>query len=275
MEHLHGLARLSSAEKCRNTLPMRIKTAPGDQAAPQIDPAAVANFFNQRAEKAKTIGSLRAVIYQDKHPDLAERRDAAEKALLLPKLDLKTTSRVLDIGCGTGRWTGLLAPEVASYHGTDFAAGLIDLARADHGASLNVRYSVVASDAISLQTLNELYGFDRIVVLGLLIYLNEDDVRETLRRIVAVATPECRLLIREPVAIGERLTIKEHFSDDMEQEYNAIYRTEEELLQLFSETLGKANFHLIDAGYVYDNPQMNNRTDTIQKWYLLDKKGSD
>jgi cyclopropane fatty-acyl-phospholipid synthase-like methyltransferase len=250
---------------------VRIKTKPGEQGAPQIDPAAVERFFCRRAEKAQTVGSLRAVIYQDKHPDLAERRDAAEKALLLPKLELKAHNRLLDIGCGTGRWTGVLAPRVELYHGTDFTAGLIDIARAAYGSAKNVRYSVLPSVSVSLDSLGESRGFDRIIVLGLLIYLNEEDVFETLRRLTKVAAPECRLLIREPVAIGERLTIKEHFSDDMEQVYNAIYRTEEEIHVLFSETLSRSGFKLHDSGYVYAQQEMNNRVETRHKWYLLER----
>ncbi len=250
---------------------MRIRTRLGEQEVPQIDPAAVESFFSKRAEKAKTIGSLRAVIYQDKHPDLAERRDAVEKALLLPKLELQAHSRVLDIGCGTGRWTGVLAPQVEMYHGTDFSAGLVDIARAEHGTAQNVRYSVLPSVSVSLKALGESQGFDRVVVLGLLIYLNEQDVIETLGRVVEVAAPQCRLLIREPVAIGTRLTIKEHFSDDLEQVYNAIYRTEVELLLMISETLEQARFKVIESGYVYEQQEMNNRTDTVQKWYLLER----
>ena len=250
---------------------MRIKNRPGEQGAPQIDPAAVESFFSKRAEKAKTIGSLRAVIYQDKHPDLAERRDVAEKARLLPKLALHEHSRVLDIGCGTGRWTGVLAPLVELYHGTDFAAGFIDIARAENGAAKNVRYSVLPSKSVRLECLGEPQGFDRIIVLGLLIYLNEEDVFETFRRVAEVAAPECRLMIREPVAIGERLTIKEHFSSDLDQFYNAIYRTESELLLMISETLEQAGFTLLDSGYVFDQPEMNNRADTVQKWYLLER----
>jgi hypothetical protein len=123
-----------------------------------------------------------------------------------------------------------------------------------------------------LRALGESQGFDRIVVFGLLIYLNEQDVFETLRRVVEVAAPQCRLLIREPVAIGSRLTIKEHFSDDLEQVYNAIYRTEDELLFMIAETLEQARFKVIESGYVYEQREMNNRADTVQKWYLLERR---
>lgn len=250
---------------------MRILNTPGEKSAPRIDVVAVESFFSKRAEKAKIIGSLRAVIYQDKHPDLAERRDEAEKAILLPKLALQKQNRLLDIGCGTGRWTKVLAPLVQLYHGTDFAAGLIDIARKVHEATDNVHYSVLNSKSVKLKALDETQGFDRIVVFGLLIYLNEEDVLETFRRIAEVAMPECRLIIREPVAIDQRLTIKEHFSTDLDQVYNAIYRTESELLQLINETLSPAGFKLLNSGYVFDKAEMNNRTETVQKWYVLQR----
>lgn len=250
---------------------MRIKTRPGEKGAPQIDPVAVKNFFSKRAEKASTLGPLRAVIYQDKHPDLAERRDAAEKALLLPKLGPKANSRVLDIGCGTGRWTGVLAPLVAAYHGTDFAAGLVDIARVEHDSFKNVRFSVLPSTSVSLAALGEAQGFNKIILLGLLIYLNDEDVIETLCRVVDVSSLKCQLMIREPVALDERLTIKEHFSDDLEQVYNAIYRTEDELFRMFEQTLGKFGFRLIDSGFVYEQHDLNNRSDTVQKWYILER----
>lgn len=251
---------------------MRIKTKPDELEKPQIDPSDVMKFFAERAEKAKKIGSLRAVIYQDKHPDLAERRDVAEKALLLPMLRLQIFDRVLDVGCGTGRWTAAIAPQVARYHGTDFSAGLIDIARSEHGGAENVCYSVLPSVAVSLKALGETERFDKIVVFGLLIYLNDDDLIETLRRVANVAAPQCCLLIREPVAIDERLTIKKHFSDDLDQSYNAIYRTEEELLAMTLATLEPLGFVPADNGYVYEQKELSNRADTVQKWYLFKKR---
>lgn len=254
---------------------MKIKTRPGEQSTPQIDPTEVKNFFNKRAEKVNTIGSLRAAIFQDKHPNLAERRDAAEKTLLLPKLGLQADSRILDIGCGTGRWAGVIAPLVESYQGTDFSEGLVNIARIEHGSTKNVCFSVLSSTSLSLESLGQSRGFDKIILMGLLIYLNDQDIIQTLRKVITVASTNCLLMIREPVGIDERLTIKEHFSEDLEQFYNAIYRTEKELLLMFAETIGRAGFKLTDSGYVYEQPDMNNHSDTIQKWYILERRKGD
>ena len=58
-------------------------------------------FFEARANVAAQ-NVLTATMYQD--ADLASRRDRAEKETVLPQLNLREGDRVLDIGCGSGRW---------------------------------------------------------------------------------------------------------------------------------------------------------------------------
>jgi cyclopropane fatty-acyl-phospholipid synthase-like methyltransferase len=247
----------------------RIKSEPGATDAPRIDRAAVETFFAQRAVKAQDLGPLRAVIYQDKHPDLAERRDRAEKAALLPRIALTSVSRVLDLGCGTGRWTPHIADICAHYHGVDFAEGLVRIANEAHGARDNVRFTTHPVDAVSMDAIGETEPFDRIVMFGVLIYMNDEEVANALDGIAAAAASTAQVLIREPVALGARLTIKEHHSDDMEQSYNAIYRTADELTRLFEERLAPSGFSLVASGDVYTEAELNNRADTRQQWFCL------
>ena len=218
---------------------MRIKTKQGKKNAPQISPNAIKRFFNKRAEKANKIGYLKAVIYQENNSNLAELRDVAEKALLLPKLKPLSTCRVLDIGCGPGRWASILSSEAQYYHGIDFTERFIQFARKAYAFSKKTRFSNMRSVDVSLKSLGEVLKFDRIVIFGLLIYLNEMDAIKTLRGVAKVAAPMCRILIREPVALGKRLTLKNHFSTEMNQQYNAIYRTENELKNIIFKTLIK------------------------------------
>ena len=248
----------------------RIFSSPEESSKPRIEKDSVAKFFRERARKAETVGSVRAVIYQDKHPDLAEKRDAAEKARLLPILQLHSDSRVLDMGCGTGRWTKDLAGNSAYYHGIDFSAELIDHAQASYPQNTNLRFSVAPAENYSLSGLGEQQPFDRILCCGVMIYLNDEDVISAYRCMTSVASQECRIVMREPVGILERLTIKEHFSDELEQSYNAIYRTQRELEDYMTDTLFASGFRIVSQGDVYE-AELNNRTETIQRWIVLER----
>ncbi|AJI57213.1 mycolic acid cyclopropane synthetase family protein [Francisella philomiragia] len=248
----------------------KIFTNSGDGESPQIDKNSVKTFFTERAKKAKNgeITYKQAIIYQDKSGDLAEKRDRAEKQLLLPKLELTRHDRLLDIGCGTGRWTELVSDKINYYHGTDLIEELISIAR-ERNQKNNVKFSCLPCTELSINKLNESKSFNKIIMFGVLIYLNDTDLKKTLEAIVELSSNKCILLLREPVGVEKRLTIKEHFSEDMDQTYNAVYRTERELLNVCNSTLGQAGFELQEAADVYLNSEYNNRAETKQKFFLF------
>lgn len=242
----------------------------GDGQAARIDPTSVADFFAGRAARIDELGPTRAVIYQDKHPDLAERRDAAERDALLPKLQLDGTQRLLDLGCGTGRWVNSVAGLVSAYHGIDLTPGLIDFARAEYGTMRNVRFSVGSVDDFSLQGIAESQGFDRVLAAGVLIYLNDDQLERALtcmRRSLSGEAP--RLVLREPVAQDQRLTIVEHYSEDLDAVYNAVYRTRDELVRAISSSFTPHGLEVVDHGYLFADDSLNNRHETRQEWFVV------
>ncbi|MDY0013019.1 MAG: class I SAM-dependent methyltransferase [Rhodocyclaceae bacterium] len=246
----------------------RISSKPEDASVPIIDRESVAGFFKGRAKKVDQIGHVQAVIYQDKNPDLARQRDVAEKAKLLPLLNLRGIESVLDVGCGTGRWADVIVPRCGSYKGADFSQEFVDISSRRFGASSNVSFVRIAAEEISPATIGE--TFQVILSLGLFIYLNDDELVRAIRGYGSVADESCRILIREPVGIASRLTIKDHFSDELGQVYNAIYRTEDELMKVVLEELFPIGFRLKESGDVYE-AALNNRLDTKQMWFLLEK----
>ncbi|MEJ2631634.1 MAG: class I SAM-dependent methyltransferase [Acidihalobacter sp.] len=250
----------------------RIYSNPDDVEKPRIDREAVGSFFDERARKAAELGAIRAVIYQDKHPDLAERRNASEKASLMPLLDLDASQRVLDVGCGTGRWTGDILASGAYYHGTDSNEGLLSVARNHYRNSARCRFSVAPIEALTLQSIQENKPFDRILCAGVLIYLNDEEVLEGLRSMMEMLSSTGRLLLREPMGVDSRLTIKRHYSADLDQVYNAIYRTESELESMVISVFIDTRFSITGKGNVYEDPSLNNRTDTRQRWLLLERR---
>lgn len=249
----------------------RITTPTDDTNKPRIDRDEVIRFFKERAQKIDTLGSLRAVIYQDKHPDLAEKRNKAEKKRLFPLLDLDGTQRLLDIGCGTGRWATDLEAHCSHYHGLDFSEDLILHARDRFVRHKNIRFTVSSAESYSMDTLDETTPFDRILCCGVLIYLNDEEVLEAFACMANAAAPRCKIVLREPMAIGQRLTIKQHYSDELEQNYNAIYRTQSDLESAFLATLAKHGFTIVGSGDVYLDAQLNNRAETIQRWIVMER----
>lgn len=240
---------------------------------PSIEKEKLEVFFKGRAKRINTIGPVRAVIYQDKHPDLAERRDRAEKEKIMPLMKINQKNRVLDIGCGTGRWANILSKNVEHYHGIDFNADFINYSMENFKNIPSMKFTVASAENFNLEILKEKYGFDLILCFGVLIYLNDDDVFKLFDSIKLVAKNKCRVIIREPFAIENRLTIINHFSEDMDQEYNAIYRTYDEFKEMFSRSSLNPGFEIVDHGNVYEPElRLNNRAETIQQWLILERK---
>lgn len=236
-----------------------------------LDPEAVRSFFDERAKKAVTLGPIRAVIYQDQNPDLANERHQIEQTLLLEKLDVKSDSSVLDLGCGTGRWATTLLQLCNSYVGVDFSLGLLEIARQSVAGYENKARFIHDSVASPLRPLLPGRHFDRILSLGVMIYLNDQQMVQALSNMAELAAPSCRIVLREPVGKLARLTLRDHFSSDMSQYYNAIYREEREFLGSVLAVLEPAGFSFTQSGNMYNSPELNNRAETIQKWFVFER----
>jgi SAM-dependent methyltransferase len=248
----------------------RITTAFGEPSPPEIDPQEVAAFFADRARRMDEVGPTRAVIYQDKQGDLAERRDSAEIKRLLPILRLDGRQSLLDVGCGTGRWSRRLVPHVARYHGIDSTEGLLAHARAQHLDDPHCRFTHLQAEQLSAASLGA-GEFDRVLCAGICMYLNDSQLTILFNAICEVSITGAMVLLREPIAVDSRLTLKGHFSAELEHDYHAIYRSAPEFMALLQPTLLAAGFRLTGEGDVYAQDGLNNRTETRQRWFLLER----
>jgi len=145
---------------------------------------------------------------------------------------------------------------------------LVDIATERFKNISHARFLCLPAEQVSDTKIDK--RFNLILSLGLFIYLNDEELVQTIRGYASVADSSCRIMIREPVGTTGRLTIKEHFSEDMDQIYNAIYRTEEEILEVMQSELCSAGFRFSGSGDVYE-AALNNRSETKQRWMLLEK----
>ena len=196
-----------------------------------IDYESTLAFFEGRAAREYR-NALSSTMYQDQQPELVEERSARETARR-PGLALGMARRVLDIGCGIGRWGWLLAEEApqADYLGIDFSAALVEKAcdEARQRGYERLLFQRMSATDIRPAELALSPPYDLLLVSGLLIYLNDSDCQELLRQALQLCAPGGRIYLREPVAVEQRLTLDRFFSKELEHEYSAVYRTVAEL----------------------------------------------
>lgn len=235
-----------------------------------LDEDKILEFFEGRAKKYSQHSALSTVLYQDKAPQIAINRDRAEKQKIGPLLEFSPQSRVLDIGCGIGRWGEEIGDNCEIYLGIDVSLSLIEIAKARLDGR-KYHFMVAAADKIDMASLIKFAPFDIIIFAGIMIYLNDKALNKCLEDIAQVASTNTIVYIREPLAIEERLTLNQIWSDDLEQEYSAIYRTEAEICGAINNSLVPAGFKAPMFSALYDDESLNNRSETRQSFAIVKK----
>jgi ubiquinone/menaquinone biosynthesis C-methylase UbiE len=148
---------------------------------------------------------------------IAEYADAKAKDLLLKTFEKsvaldKNNSQALDIGCGPGKWTRLLAQKGLSVTGIDASAGMIGLAKertAEYvtGRSPFAQVTFCVMDASVLGFRDASFEFVNCVTV-LQHILTDEKWRHAVREIARVTKPQGYLLLYEvaPAFILKRRT---------------------------------------------------------------------
>jgi 2-polyprenyl-3-methyl-5-hydroxy-6-metoxy-1,4-benzoquinol methylase len=98
--------------------------------------AASASYWERRARRFAGEGEGLAAVCSYGMPDFYNRAiQYTQRRALAPWLRVAAGSRVLDVGCGVGRWSRLLAARGALVHGVDLSPTMIAIARARAAAA--------------------------------------------------------------------------------------------------------------------------------------------
>lgn len=99
--------------------------------------------------------------------------DNLQKRFFNDIVKIKREFKVLDVGCGVGRWSLWVAPNVDKVVGVDLSPNMIDISkkRADSCISKNVEFFVIEN---SLKKFKD-DEFDLVIGIWLLKYITEDD----------------------------------------------------------------------------------------------------
>ncbi len=237
-----------------------------------IDYESTLKFFGKRAEKFNVTNPYSVTMYQDNNPNLVEARNKQELEKLLPMLLLNRQSKVLDVACGIGRWSDAIQSQISEYCGIDFSAELIEIAKRRNQLT-NRDFLVGSANEIEAVLKKNAKGvYNRILLIGILMYLNDDDIIDVLTQVEKCCEEASIICIREPIALEERLTLKDFFSEELDDNYNAIYRTRVELMKVFEQCFCNKGFILKQEGFLFSEDNLNNRKETSQYYYIFERE---
>ncbi len=237
-----------------------------------VDDKSVHDFFDQRTNK-KLFHRYNLVNYQDNTPELALERDRIEKEKILPMLNVSDDSRIIDIGCGVGRWGDAFAPILKDglYLGVDYSDKLINVANAELSKAVNQstrRFCVESFQNLwSLFEEKGLEKFDIVIINGVLMYINDYDIPLCFENVQKIIANGGRIYLKESVGVRERYTLNNIFSEELGSQYSAIYRSIEEYDDLLHQYFGK--YIEISRGETFGAENLHNRKETTSYYWII------
>ncbi|CEK32924.1 tellurite resistance protein TehB [[Clostridium] sordellii] len=237
-----------------------------------IDETSIKNFYESRAiEKVDIDIDAPVVLCGDKKKDKIYEWTKFEVENRLKLLKLDPDSRVLELGCGTGRISKFIVNKVKEYIGVDYVKEFIDIINGREDIKkgeqihfLNLSFSDIVENPKILPTKNK---FNRFIISGgVFMYINDEALEYSMKKLINLLDEECIIYISEPISINERLTLDNFYSENLECEYSAIYRNCNEYNKIF-EAFYKANFKLkLSEEFFYNDIKLQKET---KQWMFL------
>ena len=229
----------------------------------EIDNNSTKEFWENRANN---INNLQTVLLgSDKTGIEQNTRNEHEKLIVESVVKQIQNPRILDIGCGIGRWAENLINQFDSYTGVDFSEGFIDYASKKFSDNENIKFYNNSILNLDKEILDSKFNF--IICTGVLMYVNDTNLSKFFKTLKQM-TNTCNIqniYIQESISIMDnRLTLNQFESKDLKTNYNAIYRTKKEYEEYF-----KTNgFDIIKTDLLLDNKSGAREETNAQYWIL-------
>lgn len=181
--------------------------------------------FWDRVADDEARGRIPGLLEAD--PRLSQYRDRAEQRVFFARTGelLGPDARLLEVGCGGGRWTVALARRVREVVATDIAPRMVERARERVEAEGLDNVTLAAG---SLEALDYDGPFDVVYLGSCLHYVGDAALAEGMGRIAAAASDDCVLISRDTVSlIGRTFHRSELYGGDDPAIYRPIEAYEE------------------------------------------------
>ena len=216
-------------------------------------------FWIDRGKQPINLTSV--LLGADKDTQAQVERNIKEKEILISLIKNRKNLKVLDVGCGIGRWVDNLINNMDSYVGIDYSQGFIEYAKEKYKAHSNIQFYEMSLLDISDDLLSK--KFDLIICTGVLMYVNDNDLLKILVNIKKMSGGY--FYIQESIStMNQRLTLNNFPSDALNADYNVIYRMSSEYEKIFKDL----KFNIISTNLLLDD-KIGARQETNARYWLL------
>lgn len=226
-----------------------------------IDQDSVKRFWDARASTYSQL-PFESVVNLEQDPENLKLKIELETGKVFHYLPSLSGARILDLGAGVGQWAFRFADcgagEVVA---VEYSADLVEIGRreaAERGYK-SVEFVVSAAEDFASAS-----NFDFIFISGLFVYLNDDQALRLAQHLPSLVAGDSRVVLRDGTAIESRYELNKSFSEHLQTEYSAVYRTRDEYRELFA----SAGFQLIrDENVFYEGCPLNKYPETRLRIY--------
>lgn len=207
----------------------------------------VKTFWAKRAALAG-VGSTRSTLLGNHGGvDLTKMQNERDNEVFRECVGGKK-QRILEFGCGNGRWGELLKDIVESYSGIDFTPEFIEQARKLFAGDGRFRFAVGALTELPTAFIREGGGYTMGICAGCVMYLNDDEAPKFYEQVEKL--PVAALFLKETVStMDKRLTLVDFPSKELQTDYNVVYRMPSEYEAFYREAL--PGFRFERKGWLY------------------------
>ena len=116
------------------------------------------------------------------------------------KIDFEN-KKILEIGCGIGRWAEVFHDKCDSYLGIDYSEDLIEIAKENYNYD-NCHFQVLSASQLDTADLLVSAPFDIVIITGVLIYFNDDTIKKMIKDLNSLCASNKTIYIRETLSLA-------------------------------------------------------------------------
>ena len=203
----------------------------------QLNYQKVKDFWDKSAECSTYADDIQTgMLSTNKHA--AYYRKHQEEAHFEKLIKLNKNMKILEVGCGTGRWAFYFAERVKKVVAIDLSDKMIEIARKKQKDSSTKNVEFHCLSAMDFEADEK---FDFVYFSGVLQYIGDQDIERILARLPEWMNRDGLCLSRDTLSLQNRFS--------MTEDYPVIYRTKKEYEELFK----KHGLKLVYQGKSYNN----------------------